>query len=187
MAANRNSPQKHVWRATMHSIDRRRSPRSRSGAAPPRARPACGASRFMAAGVDGLLRDKTRPSRVPPLPAEVVERVVALKRPARRSHPLDRGGDGRGPAGISVSSVQRSGTVTDCSRTGCASSTCTPTRNSQPMLHDIVGRYIVRRPMPSCCRSTRRAKSRRSTEPSCPPRGHVMTLADRPSRASSLP
>jgi len=28
--------------------------------------------------VDGLLRDKTRPSRVPPLGPEVAERVVAL-------------------------------------------------------------------------------------------------------------
>jgi hypothetical protein len=32
----------------------------------------------MAAGVDGLLRDKTRPSRIPPLGSEVAERVVAL-------------------------------------------------------------------------------------------------------------
>lgn len=31
----------------------------------------------MQAGVDGLLRDKTRPSRVPPLSPEVAERVVA--------------------------------------------------------------------------------------------------------------
>jgi transposase len=34
--------------------------------------------RFMHEGVDGLLRDKTRPSRVPPLGPEVVKRVVAL-------------------------------------------------------------------------------------------------------------
>jgi len=27
--------------------------------------------RFMRAGVEGLLRDKTRPSRIPPLPASV--------------------------------------------------------------------------------------------------------------------
>ncbi len=29
-------------------------------------------------GCDGLLRDKTRPSRIPPLGAEVADRVVAL-------------------------------------------------------------------------------------------------------------
>ena len=34
--------------------------------------------RFMQAGVDGLLRDKTRPSRIPPLGQEVIARVVAL-------------------------------------------------------------------------------------------------------------
>ena len=34
--------------------------------------------RFMQEGVDGLLRDKTRPSRIPPLGPEVADRVVAL-------------------------------------------------------------------------------------------------------------
>ena len=34
--------------------------------------------RFMEAGTDGLLIDKTRPSRIPPLDAAVVERAVAL-------------------------------------------------------------------------------------------------------------
>jgi hypothetical protein len=32
----------------------------------------------MQAGVDRLRRDKTRPSRIPPLRPEIVERVVAL-------------------------------------------------------------------------------------------------------------
>jgi hypothetical protein len=34
--------------------------------------------RFMEEGFDGLLRDKTRPSRIPPLGADVAKRVVAL-------------------------------------------------------------------------------------------------------------
>jgi transposase len=34
--------------------------------------------RFMQEGVEGLTRDKTRPSRIPPLPAATVDRVVAL-------------------------------------------------------------------------------------------------------------
>src|SRR5205085_3792173 len=82
VAANRNSPQKHVWRATIILLTAdglgtveimRRTGKSKT----------CvwrWQERFMAAGVDGLLRDKTRPSRVPPLPAEVVERVVVLTR-----------------------------------------------------------------------------------------------------------
>jgi len=32
----------------------------------------------MAEGVDGLLRDKTRPSRIAPLALDVVEQVIAL-------------------------------------------------------------------------------------------------------------
>jgi hypothetical protein len=52
--------------------------------------------RFMEEGFDGLLRDKTRPSRVAPLGADVAERVVALgsDRAARRDHTLDRSDDG---------------------------------------------------------------------------------------------
>jgi hypothetical protein len=34
--------------------------------------------RFMQAGVDGLMRDKTRPPRIPPLDQPVIDRVVAL-------------------------------------------------------------------------------------------------------------
>jgi hypothetical protein len=33
----------------------------------------------MRAGYEGLLRDKTRPSRIPPLGSNIAERVVALK------------------------------------------------------------------------------------------------------------
>jgi len=50
-------------------------------------------------GVAGLTRDKTRPSRIPPLPAETVDRVVALTNQpsaALRSDPLERPGDGQG-------------------------------------------------------------------------------------------
>ncbi len=34
--------------------------------------------RFMAEGVDGLLRDKTRPPGIAPLPSSLVDKVVAL-------------------------------------------------------------------------------------------------------------
>src|SRR5687768_11088625 len=65
--------------------------------------------RFMAAGVDGLLHDKTPPSRIPPLPKAVVETVVTrtLAEP-----PPDGVTHWTAPAmaalsGLSVSSVQR--------------------------------------------------------------------------------
>ena len=62
----------------------------------------------MAEGVDGLLRDKTRPSRIPPLGAEVAERVAALTLtdpPAETTHWT--AAMMAKAVGISVSSVQR--------------------------------------------------------------------------------
>src|SRR5918996_5397194 len=64
--------------------------------------------RFAEEGVDGLLRDKTRPPGTPPLPAETVARVVAMtcaEPPGEATH-----WTGRAMAkqvGISLSSVQR--------------------------------------------------------------------------------
>jgi leucine-zipper of insertion element IS481 len=48
--------------------------------------------RFAAEGVDGLVRDKTRPSRIPQLDPLIAARVVA----PGRSDALDWRGDGRG-------------------------------------------------------------------------------------------
>jgi len=42
----------------------------------------CWQERFVVAGADGLLRDKTRPSCIPPLGSVVAERVVARTRTA---------------------------------------------------------------------------------------------------------
>ncbi|EJU09579.1 insertion sequence IS630 uncharacterized 39 kDa protein ISO-IS200 39 kDa protein, partial [Sphingomonas sp. LH128] len=64
--------------------------------------------RFMQEGVEGLLRDKTRPSRIPPLAPEVTDRVVARTLedpPGETTHwtALMMASE----VGISVSSVQR--------------------------------------------------------------------------------
>ena len=77
---DRCAAQKHVWRAAIilmsadgvgtHGI-MRRTGKSKT----------CvwrWQERFMEEGVDSLLRDKTRPPRIPPLAPEVAERVVAL-------------------------------------------------------------------------------------------------------------
>ena len=61
----------------------------------------------MLAGVDGLLRDKTRPSRILPLTQAVVERVVSLTQtepPGETTHWTAEAIAGQ--VGISVSSVQ---------------------------------------------------------------------------------
>ena len=77
---NRNSPQKHVWRASIILLSADGfgtiSIMLQTGKSKP-----CvwrWQERFMAEGVAGLLRDKTRPSRIPALASHVTERVVAL-------------------------------------------------------------------------------------------------------------
>jgi transposase len=78
--SDRNSPQKHVWRARIVLL-------TAGGCGTVEIMRATGVAktavwrwqeRFMRDGVAGLLRDKTRPSRIPPLGPEVAERVIAL-------------------------------------------------------------------------------------------------------------
>jgi len=80
IVANRNSPQKHVWRVRIILLTAdglgtaeimRRTGKSKSVVWRWQ-------ERFMHAGVDGLLRDKTRPSRKPPLDRALIARVVEL-------------------------------------------------------------------------------------------------------------
>ncbi|MBW7886568.1 MAG: IS630 family transposase, partial [Caldilineaceae bacterium] len=77
---DRNAPQKHVWRAEIILL-------SADGVGTVAIMRQTGKSktcvwrwqeRFAEEGFEGLLRDKTRPSRIPPLGPEVAERVVAL-------------------------------------------------------------------------------------------------------------
>ena len=110
IVADRNSPQKHVWRARIILL-------TRSGVGTNEIERQAGVDknsvwrwqeRFMLEGVDGLLRDKTRKSRIPPLSDEVAAGVVALTLddpPGETTH-------WTAPAmakavAISVSSVQR--------------------------------------------------------------------------------
>ena len=94
------------------AADRRRARhQSRSCGGPASPRPVSGAGRSASCeeGVDGLLRDKTRPSRDPAARAPtVIERVVALTLtdpPAEATHWTAAAM--AKAAGISVSSVQR--------------------------------------------------------------------------------
>jgi transposase len=107
---NRNSPQKHVWRARIVVL-------TADGEGTTAITRAVGKGktvvwrwqeRFMHEGIEGLTRDKTRPSRIPPLPAETVDRVVALTNQA----PPHAATHWSAPAmaktvGISPSSVRR--------------------------------------------------------------------------------
>ena len=110
LTRDRNAAQKHVWRARIVLLTAeglgtneimRRTGKSKT----------CvwrWQERFMEEGFDGLLRDKTRPSRIPPLGSDVAERVVALTLtdpPAEVTHWT--GAMMAEATGISVSSVQR--------------------------------------------------------------------------------
>jgi len=80
IVGDRNRPQKHVWRARIILL-------TADGVGTTGIERQTGKDktcvwrwqeRFMREGVDGLLRDKTRPSGKPPLATTVIERVVAL-------------------------------------------------------------------------------------------------------------
>ena len=110
IAADRNSPQKHAWRARIVLLTSQGCGTAEIMREAGVAKTAVWRwqARFMQEGVDGLLRDKTRPSRVPPLAPEIAERVVALTiepPPGETTHwtalAMAKA------VGISVSSVQR--------------------------------------------------------------------------------
>src|SRR5829696_7339811 len=78
LTSNRNTAQKHVWRAAIVLL-------SADGVGTAEIMRRTGTSktcvwrwqeRFMQEGVDSLLRDKTRPSRIKPLGPDIAERVV---------------------------------------------------------------------------------------------------------------
>ena len=110
IVADRNSPQKHVWRAQIVLL-------TADGCGTAEIMRHTGVSktavwrwqeRFMTDRVAGMLRDKTRPSRIPPLEPEVAARVVA----ATQADPPGETTHWTATAmatiqGISVSSVQR--------------------------------------------------------------------------------
>src|SRR3989454_12067942 len=110
IVADRGAPQKHVWRAkvivaTADGCGTAEIMR-RSG----KSKPVVWTwqARFMAEGVEGLLRDKTRKPGKPPLPPNTVQRVVALALgppPGESTHWTGR--ELAKAAGVSLRSVQR--------------------------------------------------------------------------------
>ena len=110
IVADRNSPQKHVWRAriilaTAEGCGTAEIMR-RAGVSKPSVWR--WQERFMREGVAGLLRDKTRKPGVPPLPAALVDRVVELTLtdpPGEATHWTGRAM--AAATGVSLRSVQR--------------------------------------------------------------------------------
>ena len=108
--ANRNSAQKHAWRAKIVLMTADGYGTAEIMRATGKAKTVIWRwqERFRDEGAAGLWRDKTRPSRIPPLSPAVAERVVAMTLagpPPAASHWT--GAAMAKAAGISVSSVQR--------------------------------------------------------------------------------
>jgi hypothetical protein len=80
IVAARGSPQKHVWRARIILLTDEELGTAAIMAATGKSKTCVWRwqERFMADGVDGLLRDKTRPPGIAPLEARLVDKVVAL-------------------------------------------------------------------------------------------------------------
>ena len=80
IAADRSSPQKHVWRARIVLLSAQGVGTNEIMRVTGKAKTCVWRwqERFMQAGVDGLLRDRTRLSHVPPLGDVLAAQVVAL-------------------------------------------------------------------------------------------------------------
>src|SRR5271169_4749256 len=110
VVANRNSAQKHVWRAkiVLLTIDGHGTADIMRATGKAKTVIWRWQERFRDEGAAGLWRDKTRPSRIPPLSPAVSERVVAMTLagpPPAACHWT--GAAMAKAAGISISSVQR--------------------------------------------------------------------------------
>src|SRR5438270_11606278 len=107
---DRNSPQKHVWRARIIVLTANGNGTTALTRAVGKGKTVVWRwqERFMHEAVEGLTRDKTRPSRIPPLPAETVDRVIALTNQAPPHEATHWSAPAMARAvGISPSSVRR--------------------------------------------------------------------------------
>ena len=110
MVADRNTPQKHVWRARIVLM-------SADGVGPSAIMALTGTSKttvwpwqanFMEEGVGGLLRDKTRPPGKPPVAVDKTSTVVAMTLkppPHEATHWTAR--DMAKVVGLAISTVQK--------------------------------------------------------------------------------
>ena len=146
IAADRNSPQKHVWRAqiVLLSADRLGTVEimRRTG----KAKPSVWRwqARYLAAGVDGLLHDKARRSRIARLAADLVERVVARTQappPGEATHWTVRAM--ATVAGISPASVQRIWAAHGLQPHRVRTFKLSNDPAFAAKLHDVVGLYVA--------------------------------------------
>src|SRR3981081_1651219 len=145
VVANRNSPQKHVWRAKIVLL-------TADGRGTAEIMQATGKAttviwrwqeRFRDEGAAGLWGDKSRRPRIPPLTPEVAKRVLPLTlagSPPAASHWT--GSEMAKAAGISVSSVQRIWRAHGLQPHRVRQFKLSNDPQFAAKLHDIVGLYV---------------------------------------------
>ena len=145
LARDRNAAQKHVWRAQIVLL-------SADGVGTNEIMRQTGTSktcvwrwqeRFMQQGFDGLLHDKTRPSRIPSLGSDIAERVVTLTQsepPAEATHWTSA--MMAKVVGISASSVQRIWRLHGLQPHRVKQFKISTDPRFVDKLHDIVGLYV---------------------------------------------
>jgi hypothetical protein len=169
VVANRNDPQKHVWRAkiVLLTADSRGTAEIMQATGKAKTVIWRWQERFRDEATAGLGRDKTRRSRIPPLSPEVAKRVVALTLagpPPAASH--WSGSAMPKAAGISVSSVRRIWPAYGLQPHRVRASSSYPTiRNWRLNCTMSSASTSIRPTMPLSCRSMRRAKFKHSIAP----------------------
>jgi|TARA_Y100000310_G_C20546782_1_gene745977 transposase len=145
VAGDRNARQKHVWRAqivlmTADGLGTMTIAR-RTGTSKPTVWR--WQRRFMDEGVDGLLRDASRPSRIPPLAPGLVARVVEMTfgaPPGEATHWTGRAM--AEAAGISLRSVQRIWAAHGLKPHRIETFKLSRDPNFVAKMHDIIGLYL---------------------------------------------
>ena len=156
VVADRNSPQKHVWRARIILATAQGCGTAEIMRRAEVSKPCVWRwqERFMREGVAGLLRDQTRKPGLPPLPPAVVDRVVALTLgdpPGETTHWTGRAM--AAASGVSLRSVQRIWAAHGLQPHRVPSSFHRP--GFAAKLRDVVGLYLDPPAHASFCRSTR--------------------------------
>src|SRR5467141_677186 len=166
LVRDRNTPQKVVWRARIVLL-------ASDGLTAEGIAAAVDKSlltvrrwrrRYMAKGMDGLLKDATRPSRVKPLTPEKIKQVVHMTlhaKPPNATHWSLR--SMASAAGVSYSSVQRIWRATGSSRIWSKRSKSRATRTSRPRWRTWSGSTSIHPTGRWSSASTKRAKSKPST------------------------
>src|SRR5262245_239209 len=173
LVRDRNTPQKVVWRARIVLLAGDGLTAEGIAAAVDKSllRVRRWRRRYAAKGVDGLLKDATRPSRVKPLSPEKVAQVVHMtlhEKPRMRPTGAHAAWQRRPLSPTAACSA--SGMRMDSSHIWSRPSKSLATRTLPPKSRTWSGSISTRRTRPWSCASMRRAKSRRWIAPNaaCP-------------------